>query len=285
MKLLQEKLGMTDKEAEVLEDRLQLWDCLAEVLGDKYNKYDVEQCAFQLQNDEIDLDNLGSKEKMVFAILEDCIKGGTWATGSPTPRILALCRKVADKVAAFTGAHQLDYANAERNWTHWEFKKKWKKEIRIPKENDVWVFNDGGREKAGFKGYTGDCVTRAIAIVSGLPYREIYDELFKRAREYGEARRCRVARQIQKNKGKASPRTGMWKEIYKPYLAELGFKWTPTMGVGTGCTVHLKKDELPDGKLIVKVSRHLTAVIDGKINDTHDCSRDGQRCVYGYWTR
>lgn len=28
---------------------------------------------------------------------------------------------------------------------------------------------------------------------------------------------------------------------------------------------------------------HYTAVIDGIIHDTHDCSRDGSRCVYGYW--
>jgi len=24
-------------------------------------------------------------------------------------------------------------------------------------------------------------------------------------------------------------------------------------------------------------------VIDGVLHDTHDCSRDGTRCVYGYW--
>jgi hypothetical protein len=30
-------------------------------------------------------------------------------------------------------------------------------------------------------------------------------------------------------------------------------------------------------------SRHLVAVIDGVIHDTHDCSRDGTRCVYGYF--
>ncbi len=29
--------------------------------------------------------------------------------------------------------------------------------------------------------------------------------------------------------------------------------------------------------------RHYTAVIDGVINDTHDPSREGTRCVYGYW--
>jgi hypothetical protein len=55
------------------------------------------------------------------------------------------------------------------------------------------------------------------------------------------------------------------------------------MQVGSGCTVHLREDELPSGTLIVAVSRHLTVVKDGVIYDNHDPSRDGTRCVYGYW--
>jgi len=57
------------------------------------------------------------------------------------------------------------------------------------------------------------------------------------------------------------------------------------MFIGSGCRVHLRSKELPMGTLIVSVSKHLTTVIDGVINDTHDCSRDGTRCVYGYWYR
>jgi len=33
------------------------------------------------------------------------------------------------------------------------------------------------------------------------------------------------------------------------------------------------------------VWRHLTAVIDGVIHDTHDPSRDGTRSVYGYYSQ
>jgi hypothetical protein len=55
------------------------------------------------------------------------------------------------------------------------------------------------------------------------------------------------------------------------------------MQIGSGCTVHLSADELPSGRLVVSVSKHLTAVIDGVIHDTHDPSRRGTRCVYGYW--
>jgi hypothetical protein len=56
------------------------------------------------------------------------------------------------------------------------------------------------------------------------------------------------------------------------------------MSIGQGCTVHLKADELPSGRLILSVSRHYVAMIDGVVHDTHDPSRGGTRCVYGYWT-
>jgi hypothetical protein len=69
----------------------------------------------------------------------------------------------------------------------------------------------------------------------------------------------------------------------RAYLAALGWRWTPVMQIGSGCRVHLRADELPAGRLIVKVTHHLVAVIDGVIHDTHNCSRGGTRCVYGYW--
>ena len=40
-----------------------------------------------------------------------------------------------------------------------------------------FVFHDGGRAFAGYRGTTGDCVTRAIAIATGKPYQEVYDAL------------------------------------------------------------------------------------------------------------
>ena len=45
------------------------------------------------------------------------------------------------------------------------------------------------------------------------------------------------------------------------------------MGIGTGCTVHVREDELPEGRLILNLSKRVTAVIDGVIHDTYDPSR------------
>ena len=43
----------------------------------------------------------------------------------------------------------------------------------------TWEYNDGGREEAGYKGSTGDCVARSIAIATGVPYQKVYDDLFE----------------------------------------------------------------------------------------------------------
>lgn len=57
------------------------------------------------------------------------------------------------------------------------------------------------------------------------------------------------------------------------------------MAIGSGCKVHLRSDELPTGRIIVSVSKHYVAVIDGVLHDIYDPSRHGNRCVYGYWSK
>lgn len=146
-----------------------------------------------------------------------------------------------------------------------------------------YVVNDGGRAAAGFTGNAGDCVARSIAIVSGLPYADVYQALASIEASYGHAK---------------SARNGVLtnRKAFKDYMSGLGFTWTATMGIGTGCKVHLDRQELPRGRLVVMVSKHATAVIDGVVHDTHDPRRYKTvydqydhypkvptRCVYGYW--
>jgi len=151
------------------------------------------------------------------------------------------------------------------------------------KSNLRLQINDGGRSAAGYKGQAGDCVVRSIAIVTGLPYQKIYADLFKANKEFRNTSKTRIARSLkQKND---TPRSGTHRAVLKKYLFQLGFQWTPTMFVGKGCKVHLKKEELPSGTLLVSCSRHITVVKNGVLHDTHDCSRNGTRCVYGYWTK
>jgi hypothetical protein len=148
----------------------------------------------------------------------------------------------------------------------------------------MWVPDDGGRQAAGFKGATGDCVVRAIAIACELPYAEVYDALHQAALADPWVRRKLERRYGARAPVHASPRAGVHRRVYDRYLVDHGWTWTPTMKVGQGCTVHLRADELRGGRLIVRVSRHMCAVIDGVIHDTHDPSREGTRCVYGHWS-
>tara|TARA_R100000458_G_C8267207_1_gene242195 strand:- start:882 stop:1340 length:459 start_codon:yes stop_codon:yes gene_type:complete len=143
-----------------------------------------------------------------------------------------------------------------------------------------WIYDDGGRADAGRKGDTRDCVCRAISIAADLPYAEVYERLAE-----GNATQQRGKREPAGKAGKRTASRGIntTRKWFKDYMAELGFEWTATMGIGTGCKVHLVADELPTGRLVCNVSRHSVAVIDGVIHDTHDCSRGGTRCVYGYW--
>lgn len=145
-------------------------------------------------------------------------------------------------------------------------------------------YDDGGRADADFLGSAGDCVTRAIAIATCFPYKTVYDELYERTLN-DRATMAKLELRYGKNARRhASPRTGVMPNIYKKYLADFGWTWTPTMHIGQGCQVHMREDELPSGVIICRLSRHLSVVIDGVIHDTHDPSRNGKRCVYGYFS-
>jgi hypothetical protein len=159
-----------------------------------------------------------------------------------------------------------------------------------------WVYDDGGRKAAGFKGRTGDCVVRSIAIASGLPYADVYEVLSAGTR----AERTRKRERLSARGASKSVRDGVdvRREWFKRQMAAWGFRWVPTMTIGSGCKVHLVAGELPTGRVVAAVSRHYTAVIDGVVRDTHDpqrstmwfgddglVNRTSERCVYGYWVK
>lgn len=153
-----------------------------------------------------------------------------------------------------------------------------------PKQRMPFVFDDGGRAEAGFRGKADDCVARAVAIAASLPYADVYASI---AKGVGAERGSKSA----------TARHGVHtrRKWFRDYMSSLGFSWVPTMRIGTGCTTHLSYGELPMGRLVVSLSKHAAAVLDGVIHDTFDPSRETQviepdghvriahRCVYGYW--
>lgn len=134
-----------------------------------------------------------------------------------------------------------------------------------------FVYADGGRNKYFKAEHVGDCVTRAIANATGLDYKKVYDDL---------------NRITKKKKQRGSSRSGIMMEVAKEYIENcLGWTWIPCMKIGTGCKVHVREDDLPNGRLILRLTRHFTCVENGALYDTYDCSRGGTRCVYGYWKK
>ena len=136
--------------------------------------------------------------------------------------------------------------------------------------------NDGGRARAGYKGTAGDCVCRAIAICLNISYEESRDLITEYAlKERGKG----------KKKRKSHYRTGVFTPTTKKIMADHDWTWVPTMKIGAGTLVHCTTNELPSGVLMLNLSKHISSMIDGVLQDTYDCSREGTRCVYGIWTK
>tara|TARA_Y100000401_G_scaffold110679_1_gene108119 strand:+ start:580 stop:1083 length:504 start_codon:yes stop_codon:yes gene_type:complete len=134
-----------------------------------------------------------------------------------------------------------------------------------------YQFNDGGKYVAGYTGkrVTGDCVTRAIAIATGLPYETVRTELMELQHRWCTTSNSRAAKACRKRQTKSVMR-GVWKEVYKPYLKQLGFTYKSLCTVGSSKRYHLVVDDLPTGTLIVKTRRHLSCVINHVLHDAYD---------------
>jgi hypothetical protein len=142
-----------------------------------------------------------------------------------------------------------------------------------------YVYDDGGQGRIN-RG--GGCVPRAIAIATGRPYREVYEALTAATHKYVRRwPRSLVAGWIRRSRdGRGfDPNYGCYDKIWQPYLESLGWQHTSTKDQ----KVRLRADELPPGRLVVRVHQHLVAVIDGVIHDTFDSGQKGHRPVRGYY--
>ena len=139
-----------------------------------------------------------------------------------------------------------------------------------------FIYSDGGRSKYFKTKDVRDCVVRAICNATGKDYKEVYDAINSMSKSEHIGKRKR---------GVSSARNGVYKNTCKKYIENvLGWKWISCSGIGEGISVHLRESELPSkGSYIIRVSKHLTCIKDGVLYDTYDCSRGGDRAVYGYW--
>jgi hypothetical protein len=127
-----------------------------------------------------------------------------------------------------------------------------------------FVRNDGGMA-ASKHDEINDCACRAIAIATERPYREIWS-MFRARLETGASPRIR---------------NGVAEIVQHEVLTSLGWIWIPTPKV-----TRLRADHLPTGRLVVCIRDHSTAVLDGVLHDTWNCSRNRNGeppHVFGYY--
>ena len=131
----------------------------------------------------------------------------------------------------------------------------------------TFQYNDGGRADAGYKGKARDCGARAMAIALQINYKQAYNELAE-ANAKGKH-----------GKGIKSARRGVYKDDFSRVLEAHGWIWMPAPKFdGRKARVY----DMPAGRVIARMARHLVAVVDGVAQDTWNCTG---KMVYGYWAK
>jgi hypothetical protein len=149
-----------------------------------------------------------------------------------------------------------------------------------------YIYDDGGRLAAGHLP-NKDCVTRSIAIATEQSYQTVYDSFDRLSLN---------ERRGKYKLGISNPSTGIYKRTILKYMRLLGWEWInqascPIAEFNQVCSkvscplTRMHMNELPNGRLVVVVSKHFMAVINGILHDTRDNSENGERCVYGYFKR
>ena len=129
-------------------------------------------------------------------------------------------------------------------------------------------YNDGGRAAAGFRGDTGDCVVRAIAIAGAYDYRHVYDVMAEAMKAAGYSRSGN-AYILRENRRRQPRRRGQPKarDIQHAVIREFGFVKVP---FERGPRPTYTEAHATHGTCIVKTTRHVAALRDGALQDTFD---------------
>lgn len=124
-----------------------------------------------------------------------------------------------------------------------------------------FIYSDGGRRQAGYGKSSGDCVVRAISIVTNLSYLSAY--------EY-------VNRFCNKERNKTSSAAyGVKKNTLDNIMKNLGFTWIPK-------TFKWGKENI-QGKVVLNLSAHVIPIINDCFYDVNPNTLKEGTMVYGYW--
>ena len=139
-----------------------------------------------------------------------------------------------------------------------------------------YIYDDGGRANAGYKGDAGDCQVRAISIITGYPYKRVYDTIAKTFKKNGYAKTANAERIGKAKVGLNTPRL-----IQDMIFKDFGFTKVK-LGRGTKPTYTEAEEEF--GSCIVTTTKHFAALKEGSLRDTFDgriyaWKEDGQEVI------
>ena len=124
-----------------------------------------------------------------------------------------------------------------------------------------FVWADGGRGYY-YKGSAHDCGCRAICIMLGLGYQQVYDDLFKMT-------------------GK-QPCNGLARKHLTKFIEPYGWRWHALSGVGLP-VIRVKDVAKLYPNSIMRLAKHYSSMRDGVNIDTRPQHEDKR--VYGVWIR
>ena len=130
-----------------------------------------------------------------------------------------------------------------------------------------YVYDDGGRSDTGRKGHTGDCLVRAVSIVSGESYEDVYNTVSSMMNDFGYGKSGNAYYNGRKNRSKKRPRG-------KPSAAKVQLKVLDHYGFKKVSLDKTKPTytEAYDmfGDCIVTTTKHFAALSGGNLRDTFD---------------
>ena len=138
-----------------------------------------------------------------------------------------------------------------------------------------YIYDDGGRKDAGYKGTTGDCVVRAAAIISATDYREMYGMMADANANSAQ----RAKRQgVKRGYAKRTAANGVAKDAYVKVFGQIGL-----------VKVRLPKGQRPTyteayeryGDCVVTTARHMCAIVGGNLRDLFDGRTYEMESEYG----
>ena len=137
-----------------------------------------------------------------------------------------------------------------------------------------YIYDDGGRRNAGYKGDTGDCVVRAAAIVLDYEfpharphYQTVYDAMAAGMKAAGYVASGNAYAQKPRTGRAAKNKVNRAGDIQVRVLRSLGFEKAK---LPTGPRPTYAEALRDFGPCIVSTRKHMAALVNGALRDTFD---------------